>query len=326
MYKTPTVLTQSCVSCMPEAIVLVFSVCKCVMLVLWPSLQELPLAVHFIPATKPTGSYSRRHLQGKTPKPKLDRLVEEELSFRSQEPVPEWFDPNEFVVARNQEEASGMSYDEEETGYVVQQKRQLLIAVILSKCDFLAKLEVISATWMMDSSQVIFFASSDCNGDDPKLKSINLIRLPELAGEPYPPQKKTFTVLQYLNTHYLDRFSWFMLATDNVYIRTVRLEGFLTNRMDAELLVYMGHPAQISFEDIKRFGLSPKENYCVSGPGVVLSRASLRELTPYLDSCLYYYANSNSSVLDQDVELGRCIARHLKIQCTTSVSPEVSLA
>ena len=289
------------------------------------SLQEIPLGLQLLSAPKPTGSYVRRHLQGKATKPRLDRLMEEELSLRSQDPVPEWFDPNEFVVTKTHEEASGMPYEEDDSGYSVQREHQLLIAVVLSKCDFLTKLEVIGATWMVDSSHVIFFASSDCNGDNPKLKDINLVLLPELAGEPYPPQKKTFTVLRYLNKHFLDQYSWFMLVTDNVYIRTFRLESFLTNRMDAESLVYMGYPAQINFEDMKRFGLSPRETYCVGGPGVVLSRASVRELTPELDSCLDSYARSNSSVLDQDVELGRCITRRLKIQCTSSVSPEVSV-
>ena len=277
-------------------------------------------------APKPTGSYALRHLQGKVTKSRLDRLMEEELSLRSQDPVPEWFDPNEFVVTKNREDSSGMAYEEDETGFVVRHERQLLIAIMLSKCDFLTKLDVISATWMVDSSQVVFFASSDCNGDDPKLKNIHLVHLPELAGEPYPPQKKIFTVLRYLNKHYIDQYSWFMLASDNVYIRTFRLEGFLTNRMDFESLVYMGYPAQISFEDMKRFGLSPRETYCVGGPGVVLSRATVRELTPQLDLCLDLYVKSNSSVLDQDVELGRCITRHLKIQCTSNASPEVSLA
>lgn len=49
----------------------------------------------------------------------------------------------------------------------------------------------------------------------------------------------------------------------------------------------------------------------MGGPGVVLSRETLALVAPHLESCL-----GSLMTTHEDVELGRCIKRHLGVSCT----------
>lgn len=70
--------------------------------------------------------------------------------------------------------------------------------------------------------------------------------------------------------------------------------------------------------------LGNTDNYCMGGPGVVLSRQTLRSvlfvfisncasrlLSPHLESCLSHLLTTH-----EDVELGRCIKKHVGVSCT----------
>ena len=47
------------------------------------------------------------------------------------------------------------------------------------------------------------------------------------VDDSYPPQKKSFRMLHYMNKHYIDKFEWFMRADDDLFIKTDKLEKFL---------------------------------------------------------------------------------------------------
>lgn len=53
------------------------------------------------------------------------------------------------------------------------------------------------------------------------------------------------------------------------------------------------------------------ENFCMGGPGVILSRETLRRVAPHIPTCL-----KNLYSTHEDVEIGRCVQKFAGIPCT----------
>jgi chondroitin sulfate synthase len=49
----------------------------------------------------------------------------------------------------------------------------------------------------------------------------------------------------------------------------------------------------------------------MGGPGVIMSRSVLKKLAPHLEHCL-----NNMVSTHEDVELGRCVRKHVGVTCT----------
>ena len=63
-------------------------------------------------------------------------------------------------------------------------------------------------------------------------------------------------------------------------------------------------------EDI---GMSGGENYCMGGPGVLINHHALRALAGVIRTCL-----RELETCHEDVEVGRCFAKHDIAKCTSS--------
>lgn len=200
-------------------------------------------------------------------------------------------------------------------------RRKLLVGVITTEKYLKTRAKAVFETWGQDVTQVLFFVGSDCNISQPGIKGMPIVKLPGIPDSVYPPQKKVFAMLKYMQDHYIDDFKWFMRADDDVYVRGGRLEALLA-QMDPNERVYLGRAGTGRAEDIKRLELRNYERYCMGGPGVILSRASLRALAPHLDYCLsaveQYNRHGSHTWFNEDVELGRCVSRTINIQCSTS--------
>lgn len=85
--------------------------------------------------------------------------------------------------------------------------------------------------------QVIFFSSEGSS-----LPSRPDIPLVGLAGidDAYPPQRKSFAMMQYMHEHYRDRFQFFMRADDDVYIRGSILGPFLHSINSTDRALFIG--------------------------------------------------------------------------------------
>ena len=113
-------------------------------------------------------------------------------------------------------------------------------------------------------------------------------------------------------------YQWFVRADDDVYIRV--------GRLDPNEKIYLGQSGVRKKQDIQRLQLRSHEHYCMGGPGVVLSRATLNAVAPYLDRCLEVVEAHNrirkgvagGVWFNEDLELGRCISRSVSIQCSNS--------
>lgn len=154
--------------------------------------------------------------------------------------------------------------------------------------------------------KVLFFVAENTESVHPDLP---LIRL-KGVDDTYPPQKKSFAMVKWMAENYLDEFDWFLRADDDLYVRGNELEKFLRS-LDSSRAHAIGQAGLGNSAEYGLLALGSTDNYCMGGPGVVMSRETLRRLSPHLESCLQHLLTTH-----EDVELGRCIRRHVGVACT----------
>ncbi|CAF0887659.1 unnamed protein product [Rotaria sordida] len=192
----------------------------------------------------------------------------------------------------------------------VSKKKQLILIAVMTSKDFLTtRAPTVMRTWAEKvPGQVIFFSSEGSTTND---TSINLVSLPSVT-DTYPPQKKSFLMMKYIYDHYLNKFEWFMRVDDDVYIRTDNLEKLLRS-IDNRKPYYIGQPGVGTKEEYGKLALGENENFCMGGPGIILSRETLARFTPHIKKCL-----KNFYTYHEDVELGRCVHKYANTSCTWS--------
>jgi chondroitin sulfate synthase len=140
------------------------------------------------------------------------------------------------------------------------------------------------------------------------------IPLVSLAGvdDSYPPQKKSFMMLKYMHDHYIDKFEWFMRVDDDVYIKAEKLEVFLRS-LNSSKPQFIGQAGLGNKDEFGLLSLDYDENFCMGGPGIAMSRETLKRVVPHISSCL-----KNLYSTHEDVEIGRCIKKFAGTSCTWS--------
>ncbi|XP_039310722.1 chondroitin sulfate synthase 1 isoform X2 [Solenopsis invicta] len=166
-------------------------------------------------------------------------------------------------------------------------------------------------TWGKELPGKIVFFSSESSTVPENCPDLPLVPLPRV-DDTYPPQKKSFMMLQYMWSNFGDRFEWFLRADDDVYVRTDRLETLLRS-VDSRRAMYIGQAGRGNSEEFGLLSLDYDENFCMGGPGVVLSRETLRRIVPHIRYCLRHLYTTH-----EDVELGRCVKKYAGIPCTWS--------
>lgn len=186
----------------------------------------------------------------------------------------------------------------------------ILIGVITAKNLLETRAKSTYATWGKQvTGQIIFFSRSNFWG---KTSDLPVVNLPG-TDDAYPPQKKSFKMLKYMYENYLDKYEWFMRADDDVYIKPDKLEAFL-RRLNSSIALFIGQPGFGTKNEFGRLSLKEHESFCMGGPGMVISRETLRRIGPYIEECY----KSLTFSFHEDVEIGRCINRFAKIGCTLS--------
>lgn len=187
----------------------------------------------------------------------------------------------------------------------------LLIAVVTANKLLQERVEAITTTWAQIALKigvpVLFFT-----GEESSQSSVGGFPIIHLPGvdDTYPPQRKVFKMLDYLQKNHMLNYKWLLRADDDLYVRVEELVNFL-NMLDHHKELYMGQPGLGKPEDLERLKLYSYEHFCMGGPGVFFSSSLLSSLVEYLDYCLQNVISYN-----EDVEIGRCISRQLNIQCT----------
>lgn len=184
----------------------------------------------------------------------------------------------------------------------------LFVGVMTAQKYLQTRAVAVYRTWSKTIPGKVEFFSSE--GSDTSLP----IPVVPLRGvdDAYPPQKKSFMMLKYMHDHYLDQYEWFMRADDDVYIKGDRLESFLRSLNSSEPL-FLGQTGLGTSEEMGKLALEPGENFCMGGPGVIMSREVLRRMVPHIGECLREMYTTH-----EDVEVGRCVRRFAGVQCVWS--------
>lgn len=190
--------------------------------------------------------------------------------------------------------------------------RQLLLVGVMTANKFLhTRARAVWRTWAQTiPGKLIFFVAENTVVDE-SLADLPIVRL-KGADDSYPPQKKSFLMLRWMADFGLDQFEWFMRADDDLYVRGDRLELFLRS-IDHNRLRFVGQAGRGTAQEYGTLSLAEDENYCMGGPGILLSSKLLRTVRPHLAECL-----QNMYTTHEDVEVGRCVKRHARIACTWS--------
>ncbi|XP_068980357.1 chondroitin sulfate synthase 1 [Bombus flavifrons] len=174
-----------------------------------------------------------------------------------------------------------------------------------------SRAKAVYETWGKELPGKIAFFSSENSVVPGNCPDLPLVPLPRV-DDTYPPQKKSFMMLQYMWNNYGDRFEWFLRADDDVYVRTDRLEKLLRS-VNSKRAMYIGQAGRGNSEEFGLLSLEYDENFCMGGPGVILSRETLRRIVPHIKYCLRHLYTTH-----EDVELGRCVQKYAGIPCTWS--------
>jgi len=173
-----------------------------------------------------------------------------------------------------------------------------------------------ASTWMKEKSIYVEVISANGNSSLPEEQQLELeeagVRIRPLEGvdgNVYPPQKKSFALLRHMYDEHVNNFDWFIRLDDDAYVNFEKLQSFL-NRVNSSQPLQIGHPG---FGKNSQDFLKNGENYCMGGPGVILSRKILMKIRPHLITCMNKIYTEH-----EDIEIGRCIHELSGVSCTLS--------
>lgn len=185
------------------------------------------------------------------------------------------------------------------------QRNLVFVGVMTAKSFLEGRARAVYDTWGKEvPGRMAFFSSEGSYSDDLPVVGLKNV------DDRYPPQKKSFMMLYYMYEHYIDRFEWFIRADDDVYMEPDKLERFLRS-IDSSKPQFIGQAGKGNSEEFGLLSLEFDENFCMGGPGVILSSETLRRVAPHIPSCL-----KNLYSTHEDVEVGRCVQKFAGIPCT----------
>lgn len=190
-------------------------------------------------------------------------------------------------------------------------KNLVFVGVMTANKYLGTRAKAVYETWGKEIPGTIAFFSSETSKVPENCTDLPLVALPTV-DDGYPPQKKSFLMLQYMWNNFGDKYEWFLRADDDVYVRTDKLEKFLRS-VDSKKSMYIGQAGRGNTEEFGLLSLEYDENFCMGGPGVILSRKTLGKIIPHIKDCL-----KNLYTTHEDVELGRCVRKYVGIPCTWS--------
>lgn len=139
---------------------------------------------------------------------------------------------------------------------------------------------------------------------------VPLVVLNGVEDGAYPPQEKSFMMLAWMWDNFGSKARWFLRADDDVFVKVEQLVEFLRPINDSEPQ-YIGQAGRGRGLEEGKLDLDWNQNFCMGGPGVVLSWTTLSLMREQIPSCLASLVTSH-----EDVEVGRCVARSTGRACT----------
>jgi len=107
-------------------------------------------------------------------------------------------------------------------------RRSLLFVGVMTAERFLGtRAAAVWDTWGQELPGALALFAGASARPPPGRPDLPLVALKGVDDSAYPPQKKSFKMLEWMWKHYGDRFEWFMRADDDVYVRSDKLEKLL---------------------------------------------------------------------------------------------------
>ena len=184
----------------------------------------------------------------------------------------------------------------------------IFVGIMTAKNYIKSRAVAAARTWVQTvQGKVVFFSSEGSEAEaDEDLSIIGL----RGVDDAYPPQKKSFLMLKYMHDNYIDQYEWFVRADDDIYIRGEKLAAFLYS-VNSSKPQFLGQAGLGNKEEFGLLNLAQDKNFCMGGPGIVMSRATLKLIAPHISTCL-----RNLYSTHEDVEVGRCVSKYANISCT----------
>ena len=191
----------------------------------------------------------------------------------------------------------------------IEPNKQLVFVGVMTAQKYLdTRARAVYETWGKTLPGKISFFSRQGSSSNYNIPLVSL----KGVDDSYPPQKKSFMMLKFMHDNYIDKFEWFMRVDDDVYIKHDKLERFLRS-LNSSVPQFVGQAGLGNKEEFGLLSLDYDENFCMGGPGILMSRETLKRVVPHIKYCL-----KNLYSTHEDVEIGRCIRRFVNISCTWS--------
>ena len=197
----------------------------------------------------------------------------------------------------------------------ITQRDRLLVGVLASEFNLESLGTAINNTWLPDLPKVILYVpyskDPDFHEKYNKVLGLPIVQLTAAEEDHSSKTRISFKMLEHIHKNYGGKYDWFMRVEEATYLEPGRLIK-LVNMVNSSMNVYIGLPAPYSAtSDYKPTELYNADRYCQGQAGVILSRVTLHAIVPHLDKCL-----SQAMTNEEDIELGRCLHKHLHIHCT----------
>ena len=177
---------------------------------------------------------------------------------------------------------------------------KVVIAIMANWQEMNALIKASKNTWIADLSyDVFFFVGVPRELNVTFVMESNIVLLPYDDYE-YPPVNKTFAMWRYLYENHAMEYEYFAAADTDTYVNVKKLEIMIKQLKCKDC--YVGYPV-LSNTTARSLGLHAP--YC-SGLGYVISRSTLLQFGPHLDTCRRSIVKRHS-----DTEMGRCIYEHV---------------
>ena len=162
----------------------------------------------------------------------------------------------------------------------------LFIAVKISEQQLLSSGIAINNTWLSDFQNVVFFTpysrDEEFHNRFIKKMNLNVVQLPDIV-ENSSDLEFSNRILQYMKDHYINKYNWFILVSDKVYINSISTLKFLKSLNSTMEIVVTN---------------TNEKNTCDANNGVIFSHSALSRFSMQSCNIVGSFSNMLSSCLN----------------------------
>jgi len=171
----------------------------------------------------------------------------------------------------------------------------VFIGVKISEQRLLSSGIAINNTWLSDFQSVVFFTpyskDEEFHSRFVKKMNLNVVQLPDIVDSSSDLEFSN-RILQYMKDHYQNKYNWFLLVSDKVYINSISTLKFLKSLNSTMDIV-------ITNKD--------KKSSCDASNGVIFSHSALSKFS--LQAC--------NTVGTFSSMLSSCLSNHHRMKCVS---------